>query len=71
MRTLLVLSLLSLVVFTSTGCFHRNACCGVGSGGLFGWRPQQPTANVVQYCDPCCQPQQVQCCQPVQAPCCP
>lgn len=73
MRKLFYLSLLLLLTASSTGCFHRNACCG-GLGGLFSWRPQQPTPTTVQYTQPCC-------CQPVQCqpapvdpccnPCCP
>ncbi len=67
MRKLFYLSLLLLLTASSTGCFHRNACCG----GLFGWKPQRPTPTTVQYNQPCCcQPAPVDpCCNP--NPCCP
>jgi hypothetical protein len=59
MRNLLVLSVLSLLTVSTTGCFHN--CCSPGmAGGLFAKRAPAPQQ--------CCQP--VQCCpQPCCDPC--
>lgn len=53
MRKLLILSVLTLLVGSSAGCFHRNNnLCG-GGGGMFG-APQQPHYYPqAQCCDPC------------------
>ena len=52
MRKLLILSVLTLLVGSSAGCFHRNNnLCG--GGGMFG-APQQPHYYPqAQCCDPC------------------
>jgi hypothetical protein len=58
MRKLLILSVLSLMTASTTGCLHN--CCGPSmGGGLFAKRPQPaPT----QCCRPCCPPPP--CCDP-------
>ena len=58
MRKFLILSVLSLLTASTTGCFHN--CCGPGfGGGLFAKQRPQPTQ--VQCCRPCCPPP---CCDP-------